>query len=51
MVCPKIEWWDWKWLIRLYHEKKKGNLPYGGGVLEQPALLMEAIEILEDIVG
>ena len=51
VACPAISRLEYIWLIDLYREKVKGNLPYSGGVLEQPAILMEAINILEKIIG
>lgn len=45
--CPrkavKPASWDW---IRLWHLFQQGHLPYAGGIMEQPARFMDAMEVI-----
>ena len=50
-TCPALYIADYQWLIKLYKQTQKGNLPYGDGILDQPSLLMEALETLEIALG
>jgi len=42
--CPTIYLIEYEWLIDLGNDLRKGIFPYGGGRLDQPSLLMEALK-------
>lgn len=45
MVTP--ESWE---LVRLHGHYAKGRVPFSGGVLEQPAAFVRAVEVIEDAI-
>lgn len=49
--CPRamIESWVWDYLA-LYHLWQQGTLPFGGGVLDQPARLWDAMRVIDSTV-
>jgi len=38
------------YLISLYQHYKRGHLPYSGGVLDQPDIVMQALDLIASIV-
>lgn len=46
--CPRalVEPWAWEYLA-LFGPYKAGNLPLAGGVLDQPARLLDALQAIE----
>ncbi|MBF0212282.1 MAG: hypothetical protein HQM00_01820 [Magnetococcales bacterium] len=34
-------------LFQVWHHYRKGHLPVSGGILDQPAVVMDALEIIE----
>lgn len=50
-VCPTRGVPAIAWLLQLWHWCQQGNLPHSGGVLDQPAWIMDALDMISSVVA
>lgn len=51
LECPVRGVGQYLPLLQVWHLYQKGMLPQAGGVLDQPALLIDALEVIDRCVG
>jgi len=50
-LCPVRRLAGWAWALRLYRWRQAGHLPRAGGVLDQPARVMDVLEVIDDALN